>query len=92
MGHASFTPVGLMDYADDNNICKKQVACRHLRDYMRYDHSSCIAIQLSHTFKALVILEKDIEEVLPQFQELVLSLSFVFPCYSIPPLTDSQDE
>lgn len=49
--------------------------------------SSIARQRSSHLRQTLTALEKDIEDTLPQFQELLLSISYVSPFLPFPPLT-----
>ena len=62
---------------DGNNINKKNCTFPHSSSYMRCIHSSYFFF-FPDLFQAFILLEQEIEDALPKFQELIHALKCVF--------------
>lgn len=62
---------------DGNNINKKNCMFPHSSSYMRWVHLSCFSF-FPNLFQAFILLEQEIEDALPKFQELIHALKYVF--------------
>jgi hypothetical protein len=68
--------IGPLGCVDDNSISKKSYMCLRWRSFTRCVLLDFLLFHFIHSFiiQTFIALEKEIEDSLPQFQELILSL------------------